>query len=132
MVIKEKMKMNKSGKRWESNTHAHTRYNLIKKEINRNYPFRVLLLCSRWVVFLCLMNNLWYSSIFRVGQDRPLRQILLIIHYSLKRYVGCRRPRRPALRKNYSEKCRGDFNRPHFEEFAINVGTCLDKSKRKK
>ena len=37
--------MNKSGKPWESNTHTHThtQYNLIKKIINRNYPFRVLL-----------------------------------------------------------------------------------------
>ena len=41
MVIKEKIKMNKSGKRWESNTHTHTRYNLIKRKKNRNYPFRV-------------------------------------------------------------------------------------------
>ena len=34
--------MNKSEKPWESNTHTHTRYNLIKKQaINRNYLFRV-------------------------------------------------------------------------------------------
>ena len=54
----EMKKMRKRGKRWESNTHTHTQYNLIKKKNNRNYPFRVLLLCSRWVVlFMRLMNN---------------------------------------------------------------------------
>ena len=33
--------MNKSGKRWESNTHTHThtQYNLIKKKINRTIHF---------------------------------------------------------------------------------------------
>ena len=34
--------MNRSGKRWESNTHTHTQYNLIdNKENERNYSFRV-------------------------------------------------------------------------------------------
>ena len=40
---------------------------------------------------------------FLDGQDRPLQKM---IHHSLKRYVGRRRPRRPMLRRNFL-KCRG-------------------------